>query len=263
MSATFELAGPVAVVTGCSRGIGRAVAAALARAGAHVAGVFLGGDGDGDAVRADVEAAGREHAIFAADTGDPATHRRLAEAALGRWGSLDVWVNNAAALMVKPVVETTDADWHGLMAANLHGYFYGCREAARIMCPQGHGRIVNVTSAADVLPIENLGAYITAKAGIVGLTRTLALEVAACGVTVNAISPGAIDTELNQEAYTPQVRRTYEQRIPLGRIGAEAEIADALLFLASTASRYVTGHELVVDGGLVVNGTVGHARSEP
>ncbi len=261
MSASFDLAGPVAVVTGVSRGIGRAIAAALARAGAHVAGVFLGDDADAGPVRADVEGAGREHAIFPADAGDPASHRRLVEVAVERWGSVDVWVNNAAALLVKPLVETTDDDWHGLMAANLHGYFYGCREAARVMYPQGRGRIVNVTSAADIQAIADLGAYIAAKGAIVGLTKTLALEAGAHGVTVNAVAPGAVDTELNKEAYTPEVRATYERRIPLGRIGSEDEIAAAVVFLASTAARYVTGHELVVDGGLVVNGSVGHARS--
>ena len=161
--------------------------------------------------------------------------------------------------MVKPLVDTTDEDWHGLLDANLHGFFYGSRAAARIMYAQGHGRIINITSAADVLVVANLAAYIAAKGGILGLTKTLALEAAEHNVTVNAVSPGAIDTPLNAKAYTPDVRRTYERRIPLGRIGAEDEIADVVVFVASQASRYLTGQEIVVDGGLVINGTVGHA----
>jgi NAD(P)-dependent dehydrogenase (short-subunit alcohol dehydrogenase family) len=147
------------------------------------------------------------------------------------------------------------------MAANLHGYYYGCRAAARQMVPQGGGRIVNVTSVVDIQPIAELSAYVTAKGGILGLTKTLAVELGPHGVNVNALSPGATDTPLNQVAYTPQVRKTYNERIPLGRIASAEEIADAILFLASGAARYVNGHELVVDGGIILNGNVGHART--
>ena len=257
-----DLVGNSAVVTGVSKGIDRAVAVAVADAGANVVGCY-GSDHEGaELVRSQIEATGREAVIVQADTGDPATAERLASEATTRWGSLDIWVNNAARLMVKPLIETNDEDWHGLLAANLHGFFYGSRAAARVMYGQRRGRIINVTSAADVLVIANLGAYITAKGGILGLTKTLALEAAEHNVTVNAVSPGAIDTPLNLKAYTPEVRRTYEQRIPLGRIGAEDEIADVVVFVASHASRYLTGQEIVVDGGLVINGTVGHALDE-
>jgi NAD(P)-dependent dehydrogenase (short-subunit alcohol dehydrogenase family) len=129
------------------------------------------------------------------------------------------------------------------------------------MVAQGTGgRIVNVTSAADILVVADLGAYIAAKGAIVAMTKVLALELAEHGITVNAIAPGAIDTPLNQTAYTPEVRRVYEQRIGLHRIGTPEEVADATLFLASDASRYMTGQELVLDGGLTINGTVGHVR---
>ena len=262
MTFSSELVGTSAVVTGVSQGIGRATAVALARAGANVAGVFLGDEAEGDSVRKAIEDAGSEALIFAADTGDPGTAGRLAEQATDRWGSLDIWVNNAARLMVKPLIETSNDDWHGLLAANLHGYFYGCRAAAAVMYPQGRGRIINVTSAANILFVSNLGAYSTAKGGILAMTKALALEAAEHGVTVNAVAPGAIDTPLNIKAYTPEVRDTYNQRIPLGRIGSEEEIADVVVFLASEASRYMTGHELVVDGGLVINGTVGHSQDE-
>ncbi len=256
------LVGPSAVVTGVSNGIGRAIAVALAAAGANVVGCYYSDHDGAERVRNQVEAAGREAVIVQADAGDPATAEQLAETATMRWGSLDIWVNNAARLMVKPLIETTDEDWHGLLAANLHGYFYGARAAARVMYGQNKGRIINITSAADVLVVANLGAYIAAKGGILGLTKTLALEAAGHNVTVNAVSPGAIDTPLNLKAYTPEVRRTYEHRIPLGRIGSEEEIADVVAFIASHGSRYLTGQEIVVDGGLVINGTVGHAMDD-
>ncbi|MGD2061065.1 MAG: SDR family NAD(P)-dependent oxidoreductase [Acidimicrobiia bacterium] len=262
MAFSSELVGTSAVVTGVSQGIGRATAVALARAGANVAGVYLGEEAEGDAVRRAIEDAGSEAVIFPADTGDPETAGRLASEVTSRWGSLDIWVNNAARLMVKPLIETSNEDWHGLLAANLHGYFYGCKAAAGVMYRQGRGRIINVTSAADILFVSNLGAYSTAKGGILAMTKTLALEAAEHGVTVNAVAPGAIDTPLNLKAYTPEVRATYNQRIPLGRIGSEEEVADVVVFLASVASRYVTGHEVVVDGGLVINGTVGHSQDE-
>ena len=125
----------------------------------------------------------------------------------------------------------------------------------------GGGRIINVTSVVDIQPIAELSAYVTAKGGIIGRTRTLAVEFGPYGITVNALAPGATDTPLNQVAYTPDVRRTYNERIPLGRIASAEEIADPFVFLASDASRYVTGLELVVDRGMVLNGNVGHART--
>jgi NAD(P)-dependent dehydrogenase (short-subunit alcohol dehydrogenase family) len=262
MATTIELVGPNAVVTGVSRGIGRATAVALARAGANVLGAYRSDHEGAELVRSQIEAEGREAIIIQGDTGDPELAGALSREALKRWGSVDIWVNNAAALMVKPLIETTDEDWHGLLAANLHGFFYGSREAARIMYGQGRGRIINVTSAADILVVANLSAYIAAKGGILGLTKTLALEAAEHDVTVNAVSPGATDTPLNLRAYTPEVRATYQRRIPLGRIGTEEEVADVIVFLASTASRYLTGQEIVVDGGLVINGTVGHALDD-
>jgi NAD(P)-dependent dehydrogenase (short-subunit alcohol dehydrogenase family) len=258
----IDLTGKRAVVTGASQGIGAAAAVALARAGAKVAFDFRTATDKAEETAAAVKAAGGETIMLQGDAGDPAHVDELAREVVETWGGIDVWINNAARLMVKPFLEMTDEDWHGLLAANLHGYYYGCRAAARQMIAQGSGgRIVNVTSIVDVQPIAELSAYVTAKGGILGLTKTLAVELGPHGITVNALSPGATDTPLNVVAYTPEVRRNYQHRIPLGRIASPEEIADPIVFLASDASRYVTGVELLVDGGMVLNGNVGHART--
>jgi NAD(P)-dependent dehydrogenase (short-subunit alcohol dehydrogenase family) len=258
LTAAFDLTAKRAVVTGASRGIGAAIAVALAQAGADVAGVSLE---EADETAAAVRAVGRRALMLVGDTGDPNTIEQVARAAVEELGGLDIWINNAARLQVKPLAETTDGDWHGLLAANLHGYFYGCRAAAQRMLAQGGGgRVVNVASATTTLGVPGLGAYTAAKSAVLGLTKVLALELAPAGVTVNALSPGATDTAMNATAYTPEVRRTYEQRIPLGRIASAEDLAGAAVFLCSDEAGYMTGQELIVDGGLTINGAVGHAR---
>jgi NAD(P)-dependent dehydrogenase (short-subunit alcohol dehydrogenase family) len=257
----FRLHGTRAVVTGGSSGIGAELCRALGRSGADVVAVHRNDPAGAASTIADLHAMGRRCVMIDGDTGDPASIAELAAVAVRELGGIDIWFNNAAGLLVRPFLELTDEDWHGLLAANLHGYFYGCRAAARQMVEQGGGgRIVNVSSAADVQPLAEAVPYITAKSGIVGMTKTLALELAPHAITVNAIAPGATDTAINATAYTPEVRKVYGERIALGHIAAPAEIADAAVFLATYAARYITGHELLVDGGLTINGSVGHGR---
>ena len=248
MPAAFDVSDRRVVVTGASSGIGAGIAKAFGEAGARVAGISLDGDAPVDGI------------FVHGDTGDREAVEGLLRRVVEAWGGVDVWVNNAAQLIVRPLAETSDEDWHGLLQSNLHGYFYGCRAAARQMLAQGSGRIINIGSAAEILAVPGLGAYTAAKGAILGMTKVLALELAPAGITVNAVAPGAIDTPLNATAWTAEVRLTYEQRIAMRRIGSAEEIADVVLFLASDAARYMTGQELVVDGGLTINGEVGHAR---
>jgi NAD(P)-dependent dehydrogenase (short-subunit alcohol dehydrogenase family) len=182
---------------------------------------------------------------------------------IAKFGRIDIWVNNASRLMVRPFLEMTDEEWHSLMASNLYGYYYGCRAALQDMVPRGRGRIVNVSSITDIQPIADMTAYITAKGGVVGLTKSLAVEFGGRGIAINAVAPGAIETPLTAHVYTDAVRQAYGQRIAVGRTGRPTDIVGAILFLASDAAEYVCGHELVVDGGMTINGTVGFAADAP
>ncbi|MDE1994336.1 MAG: SDR family oxidoreductase, partial [Rhizobiaceae bacterium] len=237
---------PRVVITGISRGIGRATALAYAALGGRVAGLHRDSDPTiseelSDAIRAH----GGEPLIRVGDIKSSADIDGLADAAAAAWGGLDVWINNAARLLVQPFLEMTDADWVDLLDSNLLGYVRGARAAARHMVPAGRGSIVNISSAVDPFPPTDMAGYVTAKGGIGGLTRALAVELGPHGVRVNAIAPGATETPLNDQAWTEAVRTTYRERIPLHRIASAEEIADTIVIIGSDAARYVTGQVLL------------------
>jgi NAD(P)-dependent dehydrogenase (short-subunit alcohol dehydrogenase family) len=253
----FDLSGKVAVVTGASSGIGQALARGLANAGADIATLYLTED-DIASTRSSVEAAGRR---FLARQGDVSLRSSVEEfgaAVEGELGAIDIWVNNAGRLMVKPFLETGDDHWRAQLGSNLDGYFYGAQVAARSMRRRDSaGRIINVSSVSLVQPFTNGTAYVTSKGGVYGLTRALAVELGPHGITVNAIAPGAVHSRLNSDVYTPDVVGQYEARIPVGRIGVPDDLAAAVVFLASDEASYVNGVQLPVDGGLIVGGDVG------
>ena len=192
----LDLKGKRAVVTGASSGIGQATAIALAEAGADVASMHLA-DAPGAATTiAAVGRTGRRVLMVEASTASADAVETFADRVENELGPIDIWVNNAAEILVRPFLDMTEHEWHGVLGTNLHGYYHGCRAALRRMVPRRAGRIVNVSSITASQPISDMAAYITAKGGVVALTKALALEFGPLGIGVNAIAPGATETAL-------------------------------------------------------------------
>ncbi len=245
---TVSLQGRTALVTGAATGIGRACALRLAQAGAFVWVNHLGQAGAaGDVVREIAAAGGRAQAIEA-DVSDAAAVQRMAEAV----GAVDVLVNNAGVIQEKPFLETTEADWDRMLAVDLKAVFLVCRAIIPGMLSKGQGAIVNIASDLGILGRERYAPYCAAKAGVIGLTKSLAREFAPQHIRANAVAPGPVATAMVSLEHMSAEWVEKELAIPQHRLGAPEEIADTVLFLASDLSRFYTGQVLGPNGGSVM-----------
>ncbi len=247
----LDLTGKSALVTGGSRGIGRAIVLRLARQGADVAFSYKGNEAAAKATAADVESLGRRALPVQADVKEPEDADRLVKATLEAFGKVDILVNNAGITRDDLIMRMSIDAWKEVLETNLFGAFYATKAVTRPMLKARGGRIINITSVSGQAGQTGQANYSSAKAGLIGLTKASARELASRGITVNAVAPGFVLTELTQdlpEALQAQIT----ERTPLGRFGTTEEIADAVAFLASDEAGYITGQVLAVDGGLVM-----------
>jgi len=240
-----------ALVTGASRGIGRAIALRLASEGANVVVNYNANTSAANAVAREIEALGRQASVVQADVATPADVERLVQSALEKFGRIDVLVNNAGITRDTLIMRMSEDDWDAVLDTNLKSAFLVTKAVLRPMLRQRSGRIVNIASISGVMGNAGQANYSASKAGLMGLTRSTAREVASRNITCNAVAAGVIDTEIWQGVPEAAIQAML-QMIPAGRKGTPEDIAQAVAFLASDAASYITGQVLNVDGGMVM-----------
>ena len=251
MLPSMRLDNQVAVVTGSGSGLGQAIAIAFAEAGATVVVTDLAQRlPNAKKTRDRIIQLGRKSVAVSLNVTSIRSIRRMVKKTIDEFGRIDILVNNAGVNISKPAVEVTEDDWDKVLDVNLKGVFFCCQEVGRTMIERRFGKIINVASQNGVIGYYNRAAYCSSKAGVVNLTRVLAIEWASKNINVNAIGPTFVRTPLTdklfqEESFTSEVLR----RIPLGRLGQPEDITGAVVFLASSAAQLITGHTLLIDGG--------------
>jgi glucose 1-dehydrogenase len=249
----MKLHGKVAIVTGSATGIGRAIAAEMVREGARVVIDYVGASDKADELARALELVGGSATAVAADVSDPEQVDMLIQHAATTFGRLDIFVNNAGIEHEYPFLETPKNQWDKVIAVNLTGPFLCSQRAAKQMVAQGgNGRIINMSSVHEDIPMPMNSPYCAAKGGLRMLMRTIAVELAPHGITVNNIAPGAIDTPMDAPLKAnPEKMQSLLAEIPLHRMGTAQEVAELCVFLASDSAAYITGSTYVIDGGMM------------
>ena len=248
---SIDLSDKTVLVTGGTRGIGRAIVQAVARAGARVAFTYRSSTDEADALRATLADAGAEVLVFQGDAADAGAARDAVDGVLKAWGRLDVLVNNAGITRDNLMLRMREEDWDAVIETNLKSVFNFAKAVYRPMMKQRAGKIITISSVVGVIGNPGQTNYAASKAGIIGFSKSLAKELGSRGVTVNVVAPGYVETDMTA-ALPEKAREAMLGAVPLGRPATPEDIAGAVLFLASPAADYITGHVLHVDGGLAM-----------